>query len=157
MKYRIFLIFFSISIIHISCENKVDGVIVDEKLVPYFEQFRIEAKKRGIIFDNSVEHIEGYLQNITDNGVVGACRRSNDPSENKSVFIDKPYWNISTNLEREYVVFHELGHCFLGREHNEMADSNGVCVSIMASGLGDCIERYTEARRDMLLDELFGK
>ncbi|MEM9548245.1 MAG: hypothetical protein AAGA77_19845 [Bacteroidota bacterium] len=140
-----------------SCAHKVDGVRLDEELEPFWILFEEEAAERGIVFDNGVEQIEGYLQNIVDNGVIGACRRNDGEGRNRSVFIDKPYWVTATQLEKEYVVFHELGHCFLLLDHDDTENDNGECVSIMASGLGNCRDNYNELTREELLDELFSK
>lgn len=140
-----------------SCAHKVDGVRMDEELEPYFIIFEEEAAKRGVIFDNEVEQIEGYLQNIVDNGVIGACRRNDGEGVNRSVFFDKPYWVTATNLEKEYVVFHELGHCFLGLDHDDRENEKGECISIMASGTGSCRDNYNTLTREELLDELFSK
>lgn len=140
-----------------SCAHKVDGVRLDEELEPYFIIFEDEAAKRGVVFDNEVEQIEGYLQNIADNGVIGACRRNDGDDVNRSVFFDKPYWETATNLEKEYVVFHELGHCFLLLDHDDRENDKGECLSIMASGTSGCRDNYNELTRDSLLNELFAK
>lgn len=140
-----------------SCANKVDGVRIDEELVPYYELFREEAAKRGIDFDIGEEMIEGYMQNIPTDGVLGACKRNADNETNPQIFIDNPYWRDATNLEREYVMFHELGHCFLKLSHDDSQDEKGDCVSIMASGVGDCRTNYNQTNRDSLLNELFAK
>ena len=149
-------LFLSVCLLY-SCANKVDGVRMDEELVPYFMIFEEEAAKRGVVFDNSVEQIEGYLQNIVDNGVIGACRRNDGPEVNRSVFFDKEYWNTATNLEKEYVVFHELGHCFLLLDHDDRENEKGECISIMASGTTSCRDNYNTLTRDDLIDELFSK
>jgi hypothetical protein len=53
------------------------------------------------------------------------------------------------------VVFHELGHCYLGRGHSEETHPNGVCKSIMRSGNGGCFDNYNSTTREAYLDELF--
>jgi hypothetical protein len=138
------------------CSNREDGVRLNEELVPYYEAFRIEAEARGIVFDNSVEQIEGYIQNISYNGVAGACTRSSDPNRNRFIVVDKPYWNSATDMEKEFVVFHELGHCFLDRDHLNTTDGSGNCISIMASGTTGCNTNYLPSTRDEMIDELFG-
>lgn len=35
------------------------------------------------------------------------------------VVLDRKYWEVSDDLEREELVFHELGHCVLNRGHTE--------------------------------------
>ena len=140
-----------------SCTKKVDGVPVNEELIPFYETFKEEAALRGIVFDNAVEQIEGYLQNIPDTGVLGACKRNASNEDNPQIFLDKPFWRTATNLEREYVVFHEFGHCFLKLGHDDSKDDKGDCVSMMASGIGDCTPNYNQYNRDSLITELFAK
>jgi hypothetical protein len=56
---------------------------------------------------------------------------------------------------KEYIVFHELGHCVLNRPHTEDSFSNGVCSSIMRSGNGGCYDYYNRFTRQYYVDELF--
>lgn len=143
--------------ITLSCAHKVDGVRLDEDLEPYYIIFEEEAAKRGVVFNNEIEQIEGYLQNIADPGVIGACRRNDGEGKNRSIFFDKTYWVTATRFEKEYVVFHELGHCFLELDHDDSENDNGECISIMASGTGTCRDNFNSNTRDELLDELFSK
>lgn len=140
-----------------SCQHKVDGVIVDEEIEPFYALFAEEAAKRGVVFDNSVEMIEAYIQTIPSTGVLGLCKRNEGNDSNRQTVYDKPYWKTATQLEKEYVVFHELGHCFLGLGHDDDADGLGNCISIMASGLGSCRDNYNNVTRDSLITELFSK
>lgn len=145
-----------IAVLFTSCTDKNYGVEFDDELVPFIESFKSEAALRGIEFNNNEEKIEGYLQRINVNGVAGLCRR-HDEGRNRSIIVDKTYWNQANDLEREYVVYHELGHCFLLRDHQDEPDSIGNCQSIMYSGLDGCRINYTNDTREHYLDELFGK
>jgi hypothetical protein len=49
-----------------------------------------------------------------ENDTVGGCYRS--PAV-KYIVIDPEWWRRSSDSEREHLVFHELGHCYLLREH----------------------------------------
>ena len=69
--------------------------------------------------------------------------------------VDAEVFGVVSERFREYIVFHELGHCERLRAHREDADEEGICVSIMASGTGECSDSYTAATREELLDELF--
>jgi len=135
-----------------SCDQ---GVTVDSQLEPYYESFRVEAELRGIVFDNEIENIDGYLQNIYENGVLGLCNHDATKEGYPAIFVDKPYWDEATDMEREFVVYHELGHCFLKRGHLDDTDSTGACISIMQSGIGGCNSVYNSSTRSILLDELF--
>ena len=157
MVLRIIFSFLLIGLFTSSCTKKVDGVIINEELIPYYESFKEEAALRGVVFDNSIARIEGYLQNIPDVGVLGACKRNAENGDNPQIFLDKPTWRNSTDLEREYVMFHELGHCFLLLGHDDTKDGKGDCTSMMASGIGDCKPNYNQFNRDSLITELFEK
>ncbi|MBT8228816.1 MAG: hypothetical protein KJO50_01055, partial [Bacteroidia bacterium] len=117
-----------------------------------FNSFEREAEERGLKIDLVGLDITGIVQNIDDNGVAGTCQYG---SHIAHVTIDLSYWNNSSMLTREYVVFHELGHCALGRDHDESSFNNGICQSIMNSGLGHCIPSYNNQNRERYLDELF--
>jgi hypothetical protein len=124
---------------------------VDSLLWPYFERFEIEASARGVEVD--LTEVVGTLANISGNGVAGDCQYN--PNHPNRLRVDLDTWNqVGENL-REYIVFHELGHCERLRKHREDADDNNVCISIMASGVGGCRENYNASTRAEHLDELF--
>ena len=86
-------------------------------------------------------------------GVLGVCVR-NDEEPNR-VAVDQEAWAAADDAFRELIVFHELGHCVLDREHLD-DDVNGICVSIMNSGLSGCdISLENSTLREEYLDELF--
>ena len=126
---------------------------IDPDLLPYFELFEAEAAERGLNVNLAANNIEGFIENIPGRGVVGQCAYSADSPH--TVTIDLPFWNTASDILREYIVFHELGHCYLERGHLDAADANGNCLSIMESGLGDCDPNYTDNTREAYLDELF--
>lgn len=126
---------------------------VSEDLWPYFERFEAEASARGISVDLRSQKILGEIAAIAGDGVAGTCNY--DSHHPNQVTIDRQFWNASSLLIREMVVFHELGHCELVRDHREAQDTLGRCQSIMASGLGDCFLNYNSSTRAALLDELF--
>lgn len=138
-----------------SCADEAaeDVRFVDESLQTYFDQFETEAALRGIDLDLDSMAIEGYLRLITTSSVIGQCAYHED--EPSTVIIDVVYWKTATDLEKEFLVFHELGHCALRREHLDDSDGHGNCISIMTSGIGGCDIRYTTSTREALLDELF--
>ncbi|MBK6389466.1 MAG: hypothetical protein KA109_03405 [Saprospiraceae bacterium] len=126
---------------------------VEEELWPYFARFEKEAAQRGLTVDLKDAVITGVISDISADHVIGQCSYSNqDPHK---VTVDKPFWVSASDLGKEFVVFHELGHCYLGRLHDESMDSRGICLSIMRSGTGTCRDLYTTTTRSILLDELF--
>jgi len=124
---------------------------IDIELIEYFERFVAEADKRGI----RVTWEEGIQASIKEviGAPVGQCLTYE--SGLRQINIDIDYWSMSNSIQKEFLVFHELGHCLLQRSHDDTSGSDGYCRSIMSSGEGFCRENYTSRTRDDYLDELF--
>ena len=58
---------------------------------------------------------------------------------------------------KEFYIFHELGHCYLRRVHDDSKDKEGNCLSIMHSSVDACKFVYNGNTRSEYLDELFDK
>ena len=138
-----------------SCEKEsnVDENYIDSDLTPYFESFVEEAAKRGINLEPMRDLVSGYIEEIEDGSVSGQCRH--DANAPDKVIIDRTFWRTAGNSRKEFLVFHELGHCMLGRSHLDTRDRNGVCVSIMHSSSDVCSNGYSYSTRAEYLDELF--
>jgi len=134
-------------------EEPIGYANVDEALWIYFERFEEEAASRGVTIDIRSESITGKISEIHDEHVAGTCNY-NYRTPNK-VTVDLGFWSRSGDRYREFVVFHELGHCVLYREHKENANAYNICESIMRSGTGNCLDNYNQATRGAYLDELF--
>lgn len=144
------------SLLIFSCSDEENEVsteaFISSELQPFFNSFELEAANRGIEIDIDEMGISGFIENL-DGDIAGQCASLSNGS--KEVRIDADYWNISSVLNREFVIFHELGHCALGRAHLDDAERNGTCSSIMNSGLSGCRIRYGSGNRNNYLDELF--
>jgi len=126
---------------------------IDANLREYAHRFEEEANKRGLSFSEELSLLETHFENIPSNNVAGQCSwSSNSPY---MVTIDIPFWNNAGPSQREWVVFHELGHCVLYRGHTEAQNNQGICLSIMASGTGSCQSLYNPNNRAYYLNELF--
>ena len=126
---------------------------VDERLWPFFRRFEDEAATRGITIDLVRAGITGVIEEIDRENVAGSCNFS--ATSPNHVMVDLQFWNSVGDLFREFIVFHELGHCSLFRDHREATDAQGFCLSIMRSGTGDCQNNYRSFTRDRHLDELY--
>ena len=142
--------------IFFSCHKEdhlADISLVESALQPHFRAFEAEAAERGISISAAFANISAEIVDIGDGNVVGECwYNSHSPNE---IRIDRSFWRNASELSREHVVFHELGHCYLDRGHSEESTAGGACLSIMASGTGDCRNLYSMATREVYLDELF--
>jgi hypothetical protein len=131
--------------------NDLDDHIpnVDLELVPHFNQFKKEAQARGFNIDFIATGVSATIGQAHDHK-VGLCYPNS-----KHIVIDANFWNTASHYSRELIVFHELGHCLLGRNHRDDADANHRCNSIMRSGDTSCFDNYTETTRAHYIDELF--
>ena len=95
----------------------------------------------------------------------GTCNSYSRASDIQKVIKINPNCTITYNEQIEALVFHELGHCFLGRQHDSNLLPNGDPKSIMTPRnfnlYAPCIYQIGEEdcnftfRRDYYLDELF--
>ena len=147
-------VFLTIMMVAGSCADEEEPeFLIDAPLQEYFDRFKVEAELRGIPIDFEAMMISGDIRLIGTPNVIGQCGHTE--KEPNVVIVDKFYWDGADDLEREFLIFHELGHCALDRGHLDDSDSQGHCLSIMTSGTGLCEINYTEATRTTLLDELF--
>lgn len=71
---------------------------------------------------------------------IGLCTKID-----MQIYLPGYKWDDMTDLEKEELVFHEIGHCVLGRGHNEHKIKDSKCpYSIMwPKQIGDkCYKRY---------------
>lgn len=125
---------------------------------PYLEAFQQEAYQRGVYtqlsnlvvkFDTALSRYSGNTYPLEPNAV--ASRRS---------FWSPPVIILDTTLmwwrnseSREKVIFHELGHCILNREHKDELLPNGEGASILNTY--NNLTRYNVMTRNYYLNELF--
>ncbi len=94
---------------------------IDPEFRPFYKTFIQEANLRGVELDTSNLSI-----NFGDAlPVAGNCNLTNI-----HVKINRNFWEGSSNCFKEFLIFHELGHCLLKRLHTS-AFSGGYKRSIM--------------------------
>lgn len=162
-RYAMIISLFSIGVLSNSCTkeefvldqkaNVLETLGIPEALIPHFETFQTEAAIRGYEINFLKSAISAEMVEINQGNVAGMCSTNNRGL--RHIIIDQNFWLRAGHYSREMIVFHELGHCILGRGHKEDAFENGVCKSIMRSGNGTCFDVYRLNTRDYFLDELF--
>ncbi|MBK6825202.1 MAG: hypothetical protein IPG87_20345 [Saprospiraceae bacterium] len=145
MRWILFLL-----ILFWSC-NKDNVHIVDPAFVAYLDLFQQEALNRGVDVRGELEMLNISFTSF-DQNIAGQCQASKDAH---TILMDSNYWNKATDIEREVLLFHELGHCILGRSHLDDKTARSQCVSIMRSSSGICKMEYNANTRGDYLDELF--
>ncbi|MEM6799919.1 MAG: hypothetical protein AAF696_00870 [Bacteroidota bacterium] len=151
MKGKLLSLFSLCCLLSFSACEPDEILVIDSELQPYFERFHEEAALRGRDIDFEELRIEGTIEELE--GVGGSCvHNSVDPN---LVKIDLVFWAQASEWEKEFIVFHELGHCALKRSHLDERNQDGSCFSLMHSGTSGCRNTYGEETRERYLDELF--
>ena len=130
---------------------------IDVEVQVYVDRFVEEAYKRGVEVDISQLGIS-VREDIYPVQAAGACHFFS-ASEHPHIYIDTTSLNWQhSDYTREMLVFHELGHCLLNREHKEDLLENGNYASLMRSDKGVLYgSRLNSYKRAYYLDELFNE
>ncbi len=134
---------------------------VEEEFVQYIDRFELEARNRGRLIDLENTGLIVEFADLKDNQ-AGLCY-SEKPIR---IEIDRAYWAAisltnGADLMKENLLFHELGHGVLGRDHLNSTLSNGDWKSMMCGG--DKVDNrpwninYRGVRRNYYVDELFNE
>lgn len=100
--------------------------VVDADFEEYVQRFIIEAAARGMEIDFSdTGLLIEYSDRIVD-GASGYCYLGEH-----HIVIDKAEWTALTDTQKEYLIFHELGHCELNRRHKNDQFDNLLWKSLM--------------------------
>ncbi|MES2795912.1 MAG: hypothetical protein V4683_08105 [Bacteroidota bacterium] len=171
-KYSVVIIF---SFLLITCkkETPTEPTILkmDSQFRPFFNSFLKEAKERNVSIDttNLILTVAKSSNNLSE--PCGTCTQKLD-NQNAQKIIEinssnSACWQIATDNAKEALIFHELGHCLLGRiEHKTEKFSDGSPKSLMhpdnfdlyspctyaIDGSNDCNKT---SRRKYYMDELF--
>ncbi len=151
-----------------SCKKDKFEAVTAIELSPFIDDFINEGEKRGIIL--SKDKLEAFLvteldyENISDNTCgLGWADFNNQRTQRIEILKSENCWESRSNIQKENLIFHELGHSLLDRGHLNTTFSSlgGVSNSMMCSGTdGYCsnFNVYYEdgAFKDYYLDELFG-
>lgn len=90
-------------------------IVVDSQLAPYFAAFQSDI---GV----STAGISAQFQ-AQQAPIIGYC--SVDADGNRLISIDPSWWGTMTDLGKEQLMYHELGHCAMGYGHiNDQVQSN---------------------------------
>lgn len=137
---------------------------VPAEFEPYVLAFMNEAAQRGFAYriDNLILRYDASLTS----SVCGRCNETTSANTVQKIISINPNTVCWTNDEElEALIFHELGHCFLGRQHLSDVLPNGDPKSIMtpnnnvlyppcsyAVGNDPCNKLY---KREYYVSELF--
>lgn len=144
---------FAICLILVLSSCQKDGGNIAAGLQPYYDSFLAEAAAHNYTIPIDKEDIIMLFTDIPSESVIGQCNHNTEQPD--VVEIDRFLWETFDEPTREFVIFHELGHCILDRGHKDSVDGSGNCISLMHSRLGLCKFEFTGVARDEYIDELF--
>ena len=124
MKYRLAYLFLFFWALYPGCRetDQVD-VYVDPEAQPYLDRFIAEAALRDVVIRPEEYALSITIEQIERANVAGQCTQATGSYNH--IVIDPVYWRGYTELNREALVFHELGHCILNRGHLDEQEENG--------------------------------
>ena len=124
---------------------------LDSQFNPIIKSFIYEARLRGHLVDlTNVSMTFGNIRVKKSDRTVGYCAR--DPMGGMVIKINISTWDDLGPYQKEELVFHEMAHCLIGREHCRKVDKVGP-ISIMFPQV--LSEAYYKEHREELVDELF--
>lgn len=148
MKY-IFYIF--IVLIFFSCEKRKE-VIIPSEIEEYVSSFFNDARENGL--DIYLEDYDLTIEFSESENAGSTCNSSNN-----LIKINSSQWQqLMTETTRKWLVYHELGHCILGRGHDSGIFENGECKSIMNSYISNsnCVTNFvSDSWQKYYIEELF--
>ena len=113
-----------------------------------FEAYSAIYSSKGSVAIYNLRIVFGPMN---EEKAVGLC--SLDLSGTSTVSIDKAYWDTASPPQKEVLIFHELGHCVLGRGHNDQLNESESPLSIMYSDIRPAY--YYPYEKERYLRELY--
>jgi len=143
-----------------SCKkDPSEKIVVDPQFQPFVDSYIEEAVKRGVEVDFEKTGLSIQFGDVPPNA-NGVCKGfiKNFTSAHEIV-IHRNRWEGFNESGKERLIYHELGHCHLYREHLIDTLGNGEWTSIMRGvapeGYGDRGFNFSGSRKQYYLDELF--
>lgn len=129
---------------------------------PQFSELIKEFEKDGKEYKSDSSFVKGDVPvnfgDTEDEQFDGVCIiYSNGERE---VLIKESWWKHASDTQKKLLVYHELGHCSLDRDHDESTvDINGhhYKLSIMNPIIPSTYSFIDDARKTGYLDELFNE
>lgn len=153
MKFRSALCFFTLLIIFCRCDKKErpkPQPIIESDFKIYVDRFISEAASRGYKIDDT------QLSVTYSDTLNGYCGYGFYNIEQVLISSQAGCWQNQSDMNKEILMFHELGHTLLKRVHDNSKLPNGDFKTMMFGGNQfNLYNQDTPERRKYYLDELF--
>lgn len=121
-----------------------DPIYVEEKLQKFVKRFDQYANSLGVKPDYSLLSVHSTDEVPENNYLAVAISSSNGVKE---IIVYNRFFDTATDIAKEIVLFHELGHATLHRDHKDSSIMNATQLP----------ENYYLFYYDYLVEELFHK
>lgn len=145
MNLRLISLLFIVIITSISSCNDDPVGYKDPTLSPYVDRFIEQATLHG-------QNISARELNVDFQQLKNLCGQYDGK---QAVFISPGCWDVAPESAREALMFHELGHALLKRDHKTTTLPNGEHASIMTPDPSMLYNEYTAKKRSYYFQELF--
>jgi hypothetical protein len=151
-----------LSLFFLACQDDDEDSALPD-LTIYLDRFEEEARQRGYDLDLSDVEV-AYVDEIEINGEPFCGRGYSNYNGNGTRRIeistaDFCGWQERSDTERENLFFHEIGHAFFNRGHDESLLCDGSPLSIMSSTTNGwrIYEEAEEEKRAYYISELIDR
>jgi hypothetical protein len=159
MKTKSILSLLCLGLVLITCDDDKNEAYPD--LQKYLIRFEAEAVKRGYDLDLSgVQAVYVDEIKMQNKPYCGYGYFNYDGNGSKRIEISKASicgWATLSDLDRETLFFHETGHAFLARPHDESKRCDGTPVSLMWPTPYKMYTQGETDKRDYYIKELLDR
>ena len=147
-------------IVFSACSKTIKVYEIDPQLKPYYDSFIAYGKINNQDFsktDNVIIQFETLQSSIST--MVGSCSRLSGFDQKNPLYseyldvpvirIDPTFFKNASEKARLNLIFHELGHCFLNRSHDETMTIYGYPKSFMYPNI------FFEHDNSQVMNQLF--
>ncbi|HTF19894.1 MAG TPA: hypothetical protein VK658_17600 [Chryseolinea sp.] len=155
MKLRTLLHFILAGMLAAGCEDLEQHDYPNLNI--FLDRFADEARQRGYDLDLSAVQTE-YVESINREGrtFCGYGFPDYDGNGTRRIEISQTcQWAYLGDADREILAFHELGHAFLNRTHDNSLRCDGSPASMMSGGVLPTYRADDVEKRTYYIDELF--
>lgn len=155
VKNRLLILFRSLLMVSmfLLSGDKQTKPFIHSDFLPYISFFEF-------LYGKKIENVSISFTSFSPESTLGICESYEHAPFNfdfKSIKIDRQYWEESSEYGKEILLFHELGHCVLNRDHFTdvltIRKNHTIHASIMNPYIID--ERDYIENRTFYLIELF--
>jgi len=152
-QFRFIVVLALFIVIATGCSEDEPVYDVPPEFQTYVDRFIVEAAKYGQDIDFSDTGLSIQFRDAVDQETGGVCLG------NHQIEIEKFFWDDLSEFDKEGLIFHELGHCELGRPHRNDKLPNGEWASRMRGSPipdGDnAVINYAGSRLEYYRQEFF--